>query len=108
MRHLFYPVLAITLAACGGGSSAPSSASQLLGLWTADDGTNARAFEFKASDDTHPDLAGKTNVYLLYFYPSGNTPVMVQRGDHVFSGDLLAGMEGCVLVQFERPLCCIR
>ncbi len=74
------------LTACGGAHPEPS---ELYGLWArpAEEG-NIGVLDFAPSDATDPVLAGLSDVYHIYVYPEGTTPVNVQSGTfQVAEGD---------------------
>lgn len=71
-------VLFGSLTACGGAHPEPD---ELYGMWArpAEEG-NIGVFEFAASDDTDPVLAGLADVYHIYVYPEGSAPIEMQSG----------------------------
>jgi hypothetical protein len=82
----------ITLTACGSDDSfEPPFAAELYGTWTgsADDGSS-RAFTFSASDTTHAELAGRTDVYVIESGPAGSL-AEVQTGTFTVEVTLVTG-----------------
>jgi hypothetical protein len=66
---------------CGGADDPPPTTAELYGTWASDDGITTRAFTFAATSD-RAELAGYADVYLLYSYPSGTAPAVVQTGTY--------------------------
>ena len=60
----------------------PAEMADLYGMWANDDGTTVRVFEFldQESNLTYTDMLGVSPVYHLYVYPSGQSPVLQERG----------------------------
>ena len=82
MRIIGSALALATLTACGGAHPEPS---ELYGLWSKTaDGTET-VLEFAADDSVDPVLAGLTDVFHLYQYPSGTAAVAVQSGTFVVS-----------------------
>lgn len=69
------------LSACG----SPPVAADLYGMWSnvADDGT-VRVIDCAATA-TDADLSGLSDVFHIYNYPQGTSPVEVQHGTYVVS-----------------------
>ena len=78
-----FSVAAVAFIAGACSSEAIPTAAELQGTWVgAADGTY-RVFVFSAVDDgSHPELAGLADVYVLYRYPIGDPPTMVQSGHY--------------------------
>ena len=74
--------LAVVVGGCGGDESDLPATAELYGAWENVEGGEVRVFVFEETNHTYGDLAGATSVYLLYFYPEGTPPVMVQRGTY--------------------------
>ena len=79
----------IAAAGCSSDGTDIPTTEELHGIWGNDDGTMNRVFVFRMQDATHAELAGKTNVYMLHFYPVGDPSVVVQTGTYSVEERLL-------------------
>lgn len=83
-------VLAV-VAGCGGDAGDVPTAVELYGTWAnvATDGSGTvRVLEFAARSE-RPELAGLAPTYLLYNYPAGTAPTVVQTGRYAVEPTLL-------------------
>jgi hypothetical protein len=87
MRRLVWLAL---LGACGGGGD--PTAGDFYGDWRADADGTTRAFHFAAADDSHAELAGVADVYILSTYPSGTPPAETQWGHYEVGQRTLTGV----------------
>lgn len=64
------------------GAWTPASTGDFTGLWVNEEAGTVRALQFAefSTDPTRPDLLGISPVYLLFRYPMGEQPALVQRG----------------------------
>jgi hypothetical protein len=92
-------LLVVGLIGACGGEDFPTAA-ELYGTWTATTDGTTRDFVFAATDDgSHPELAGLSNVYVLFNYPEGGTPAEIQTGEYrVQIAQLTTGGEDEALV----------
>ena len=78
---------------CGGDDGRVPTAVELYGTWAnvATDGSGTvRALEFAESSE-RPELAGLSPTYVLYNYPMGTAPAVLQTGNYAIERTLLNG-----------------
>lgn len=68
--------------AADGGVGVVPTVGELRGIWANIEADEVRAWEFYGSSDDYADLAGKTNVYIVWRYGVGQPPAIAQRGTY--------------------------
>jgi hypothetical protein len=73
-------VVAAMLAAGGCGGGDLPTTRELFGTWVETSDGTVRSYQFAATSDARPELAGEVLVYVYRRYPAGQAPVAVEVG----------------------------